>query len=158
MKKNCFLFIYLFSTFASASSLDFDKTVLKINKSVQCLQAKTLPASDGYGMLYSCISGQQGTAKIYINENPGKGTVKNIKIMWNDYFKDVGYGTHLGHVEAYKFVDTVTDMLVPSVSKKLQANFIGHQNFDYETKEFAASYKYHKGPAIEERLITLTPK
>ena len=152
--------VSLFSacTYVHAAPPDFNKTVSSVNKSVKCGQAKTTPASYGMGDLYSCISGAASTAKIFINEDVGTGKVKNIKIMWNDWFQDGGYGLHPDHMEAHSFVDAVTNMFIPSASKKLQANFFDKTPTEYQANGFNAVYSYHRGPKIEERLITLTPK
>lgn len=158
MKNLAFLALASICTYAHAAPPEFSKTVAVVNKSVKCNQAKTTPASDGFGALYGCVSGAASTAKIFINEEAGTGKVKNIKIMWNDWFLEGGYGVHPDHIEAHSFVDAVTKMFVPSISKKLQANFIGQDQAEYDADGYKAIYSYHRGPKIEERLITLTPK
>lgn len=158
--KTLFLaFTLLFSCVASSETLSFEDAKKQISSKLNCDQEKVTPASFGYGALYGCISGGAETAKVFINEEAATGKVENIKVMWNDWFKDVGFGLHPDKKEAQKYLEVVSSLFTPSISKDLNESFFNtSKNKSFQTDKFNVKYTYNKGPAIAERLITISPK
>ena len=74
--------------------LSFQQEAERATKILECPKAKITPASSGLGAIYGCIVGSSETVKFFINEGEDAGKVKNVKLMWNDWFVDMGYGKH----------------------------------------------------------------
>ncbi len=134
-----------FDTFALESKLT--------TKALDCRTPKITPASGDWGALYGCIQGRAETVKWFINEKAGTGKVANIKLMWNDWSKDVGYGIHADKREAQRALDALINIYAPTESQPLNDVFWGNTNRTIESNSFTFDYSYTKGPAIDERLI-----
>lgn len=134
----------------------FDTFVLEskwATKALECRTPKITPASGNWGALYGCIQGRAETVKWFINEKAGTGKVANIKLMWNDWSKDVGYGIHADKREAQRALDALINVYAPTESQPLNDAFWGNTNRTIESNSFTFDYSYTKGPAIDERLI-----
>jgi hypothetical protein len=127
-------------------------------KALNCRNSKVTPASYGMGALYGCIQGKAETVKWFINEAPNTGRVENVKLMWNDWFKDIGYGLHADKQEAEKALKALIKMYAPQKAKEVQQAFWGSSNKAIESDGFVLKYTYSRGPAIDERLIVVTGK
>lgn len=138
--------------------LDFRSEGRRAMEKIACISPKITPAGFGEGALYGCIQGTAQTAKLFINEEPETGAVKNIKVMWNDWFQDVGYGVHPDASEAHLMVKALASLYVPDLERKLVAAFFADINAAFESEDFTVVYTYRRGPKIDERLLVLTPK
>ena len=138
--------------------LSFQKEADRATKMLNCTKAKITPASSGFGALYGCIAGSAETVKFFINEGENVGKVKNVKLMWDDWFIDIGYGKHADKKEAEKYVKAFARLYAPKMEKKLSSIFFSNSNTTMEVGEYQISYTYSKGQKIDERLLVLTPK
>jgi hypothetical protein len=138
--------------------LSFSVEASRAANILPCDESKTISASDGLGEMYSCISGAAQTVKFYINEDPATGSVKNIKLIWNDWFKDVGYGVHADYVFAISMLDAVLTLYPTQDASQIKQVFLANQNRTFWTDQFGLVYTYQRGPAIDERMLVITPK
>jgi hypothetical protein len=93
--------------------------------------------------------------KVFINED-GYGGVENIKLMWNDWTRDTGYGVHTDKAMAEAWVAAIATRYTPlSVDRVLNA-FRGTASASIDGDGHVLEYTYFKGPAIDERLVTIT--
>lgn len=127
-------------------------------KELNCRNSKVTPASYGMGSLYGCIQGKAETVKWFINEVPNTGHVKNVKLMWNDWFKNIGYGLHADKQEAEIALKLLIKLYAPRKSSEVKEAFWGSSNKTIEGDGFVLKYTYSRGPAIDERLIVVTSK
>ena len=153
------LVIFLcFSQNVFGGLLSFQAEADRATKALNCSKAKITPASSGFGALYGCIAGSAETVKFFINEAEGVGKVKNVKLMWNDWFVDIGYGKHADKKEAEKYVKAFARLYAPKMEKKLTSIFFSNSNTTMEIGDYQIAYTYSRGPKIDERLLVLTPK
>lgn len=129
-----------------------------VTKELRCHDSKITPASNEFGALYGCIQGSAKTVKWFINEIPNTNRVKNVKLMWNDWFKDRGYGIHADKSNAQKALTVLIKLYAPQQGKEIEKAFWGKNERAIETKNFVLKYSYYRGPAIDERLIIVTEK
>lgn len=141
-----------------AASLNFTAEASRATAALSCPAPKTLAASPPLGALYSCILGRAQTVKWFINEAHGTGQVLNVKLMWNDWFKDIGDGLHADKAEMHSAVRAFAVLYAPKHEQRLQALVAGSVAGKVETGEAVISYTYRRGPMIDERLLTLIPK
>lgn len=97
--------------------------------------------------------GKGQTAKFFINEQDGK--VKNIKVMWNDWTKDIGNGVHIDKAIAEFMVSTLSVLYAKSLKEELLKTFRGKIGAEFKHGYLSFSYTYNQGPAIGERLIVV---
>ena len=62
------------------------------------------------------------TVKWFINENSNK--VYNVKLLWNDWFKDMGLGIHSDKEEAQKALKVLIKYMPLKNRKKCTAHFL----------------------------------
>lgn len=151
----------IFACFAQSAfggMLSFQAEADRATKALNCQQPKITPASSGLGALYGCIAGAAETVKFFINEAEGTSEVKNVKLMWNDWFVDIGYGIHADKKEAQAFVKAFAKLYAPHMEKKLTSIFFSNSNTTLEVGDYQIAYTYSRGPKIDERLFILTPK
>lgn len=139
-----------------ASGLNFDETVNNMNGILKCKSPKISPPwYDGGGRLYGCVAGKEQTAKVFVNEDGQTNNVENIKIMWNDWTKGP---VHADKKVAQRMLSAVLDKYLPEHKKRLLTVFEERTGTAFEAEKFSIEYRFTKGPAIDERLIILTPK
>jgi hypothetical protein len=68
------------------ATLSFQAEADRATKALSCPRPKITPASSGLDALYGCIVGTAQTVKFFINEAEGTGQVKNVTLIWNDWF------------------------------------------------------------------------
>lgn len=125
---------------------------------LRCKKSKVTPASNGWGALYSCIQGKAETVKWFINEIPGSNKVKNIKFLWNDWFKDMGYGIHSDKHEAQNALNVLITLYAPQKNEEINNAFWGNKDETIVTDSFVIEYTYYRGYEIDERMIVVSRK
>lgn len=145
------------STATPVGPTPFEQEVERVKGVLSCRSSKITPASDGWGALYGCIGGQAETVKFFINEEQGTGKVKSMKFLWNDWFKDRRYGIHADAKDADKMVHDLVKLYPSPNDKVLLLAFKGKKNVTQEGSGYRFEYTYDRGPAIDERMIVVTP-
>jgi hypothetical protein len=146
------------STDAVAGFLSFDDEVKRASTSFKCVGGKITPEDAYLGALYGCIVGKAETVKLFINGVRGTKRVLNVKMMWNDWYKDVGYGIHADKNEARRFVIALADTYAPPLKEQLVSTFFGNQQRVLKYKDLRFEYRLTRGPAIDEHLVVVTEK
>ena len=143
---------------------DFEKETDKIHAKIRkyCRGAKKIsPAQPPvFGKLYGCIGGEAETAKVFVNADPIYGNVINIKVMWNDWFIDIGYGLHADKIEAMEMAMAILDLYVPDQPadqrQELLTTFLsGNIGKVFKYNDLSIEYRYTRGPKIDERLLII---
>ncbi len=111
----------------------------------------------GQPPLWSCLLPPNEVAKVFINGDKGKG-VESVKIMWNDWTKDIGYGVHTDRQLAEAWVTALATRYAPEMVPDVLEAFRGVQPVLIRGSAFDLRYTYGKGPAMAERLITITAR
>lgn len=142
---------------ASAFS-DFMAEAQRNTENIGCVAPKSFPPSGGTGFLYSCVTGKAQTVKLYINEVPNNNKVKNVKLMWNDYTQDMGYGIHTDAKIAKAWAASVATMYASQQVAEVTRAFMGRKNTTIESQRYLLTYTYSQGPAIGEHLLTITER
>jgi hypothetical protein len=163
-----FILIFALTVLTSFSSTShatdklrsFKQEADRITSALKCTDPKTSPANPEMGLnpLYSCIEGRAQTVKLFINGKKGSDKVGNVKLMWNDWFKDLGSGIHADKSVAQRFVKTFSKLYAPEKESQIIEAFFGNANKSFETTNFKITYTFDRGPAINERMLVLTPK
>ncbi|MGA0530777.1 hypothetical protein [Hansschlegelia sp. KR7-227] len=135
----------------------FDDVVRRLRGTLSCRRDKITPAMYGDGRLYGCISGSEETAKVFVNETPAGGGVENIKIMWNDYFRDGPWGLHADSTEAGAHLYGTLAVLAPDAWPRMKAAFAGSAPVEMAANGYTLRYTWTRGPSVHERLVTMTP-
>jgi hypothetical protein len=146
------------SSVALADAPQFQKFASDLNNVLSCKYTKTTPPDELGGTLYMCIAGKAETAKVFINKDEKTGKVENLKIMWNDWFKDAGYGIHPDKKEATGSINLLGKRLTPALTAQMLKAFEGKATATFSTDAWDVKYTYNRGPAIDERLFVFTPK
>ncbi|KFL26811.1 hypothetical protein JP75_25485, partial [Devosia riboflavina] len=92
-----------------------------------------------------------------INED-GDGGVENVKVMWNDWTRDTGYGTHTDQAQAFAWLSALATRYAPQKVDAVLNAFASNSDVSIEGPAHILRYTYWKGPAIDERLVTITAK
>lgn len=163
MKRTVIFFlmviIFCFAQNVFGELLSFQKEADRATKMLNCKDVKITPAGYGLGALYGCITGSAKTVKFFINEKAKDvGKVDNVKLMWNDWFVDIGYGKHADKSDAKAYVKTFAKLYAPKIEKKLESIFFSNSNVTMEVDDYQIAYTYSRGPKIDERLLVLTSK
>jgi hypothetical protein len=162
---NFFVLMVMAMSFATSSAFaeetfgSFSAEAARLGKLVQCPRPKTTPAGSGMGALFGCVMGRAQTAKLFVNESRSRsGVVENVKVMWNDWFKDAGFGLHADKDEASKIVGAVAGLYAPQSKTELTAAFLGGTSATIEEGRFTLVVRVTRGPEIDERLLIITEK
>ncbi len=134
----------------------FDKEARELARIAGCRQMKITAASMGLGPLGGCIEGAAETAKLFVNGASGSDQVKNVKVMWNDWFQDRGYGLHPDRREAGQLLDAVASRYVPDRKDEIRNAFFNRKTLEVTQGAFKIEITHTRGPAIDEHLLTLT--
>ncbi len=110
----------------------------------------------GFGMLFGCIEGDAATAKLFVNEMGNSGQVENVKVMWDDWYKDLGYGLHADRREADEIFTAVVSRYAPDRLAELKRSYFGREPLTVIERAFRLVVAHHRGPAIDQHLLTVT--
>ncbi|WP_143713564.1 hypothetical protein [Variovorax sp. RO1] len=143
---------------ALADAPQFQMFASDLNNVLSCKYTKTTPPDELGGTLYMCIAGKAETAKVFINKDEKTGKVENLKIMWNDWFKEAGYGVHPDKKEATGFINLLSKRLTPALTAPMLKAFEGKATATFSSDAWDVKYTYNRGPAIDERLFVFTPR
>ena len=136
--------------------LTFSDEVDALKRSTGCADEIT-PALPEFGALFGCIRGDAQTAKLFVNQVEGSDRVENVKVMWNDWYRDTGHGLHPDKREARVFVEASVDRYAPGSREELLRLFFESTTEKSLTVDpFTIRYTYVRGPAIDERLLTFS--
>jgi len=139
--------------------LSFSEEARRVTSTVPCRETKIQGGGHpDWGRLYWCLGGNAPeTVKLFINEAPGTNGVKNFKLMWNDWNEDQGYGVHADEETARSFLTQLAALYAPGHESALSEVFFARHNSSLVLGDFEVSYRWTRGPAIDEHLLTLTP-
>jgi hypothetical protein len=126
---------------------------------IDCQSVSINSATANFGKLYSCIQGQGETVKTFLNEAKGTGQVNNIKFLWNDWTKPpatLGYSPHIDQDVAEKAIDNIVLLYAPEVWDLVRGVFFSDEPRKIiRTEIYTITYTYHRGPAMDERMIVI---
>ncbi|GGD48000.1 hypothetical protein [Sinisalibacter lacisalsi] len=105
--------------------------------------------------LWGCVFPGAEVLKLFVNED-GKGGVKNVKIMWNDWTRDNGYGIHADRKIAMSWISALATRYAPHSVEAVVRAFKGTRDVTIDGDGYQLVFSYSKGPAIDERLLSIT--
>ncbi len=137
----------------------FYKEYKLVSRKINCPNPKVIKSTANWeGDLFSCVSGKAETVKLYINEKPSGNEVKNIKLMWNDWTKNMGYGVHTDKGLAANWVAKIADLYAPQKASEVKRMFLNRSNKTITSNNYQLKYTHDVGPAINEHLLVITAK
>jgi hypothetical protein len=148
--------VFTIATPAFAGFDDFGAETAAISALVQC-PAPKITTTPGLPDLYGCIFPGAEVMKVFVNANDNGG-VENVKVMWNDWTRDVGYGVHTDKEIAEGWASAIATKYAPEQVADVLEAFRGTTNKVIDNDRFSLAYTYDVGPSIDERLIVITEK
>lgn len=158
--KVCSISIMLFfSSEALASGqrsfASFKNETATVSKIIKC-PAPKLTKTSGFSDLWGCIYPGAEVVKVFVNAGSNNVDTKNIKFIWNDWTKDIGYGLHKDKVIAGEWVKALATHYAPEDVQAVLAAFKGEEAQSFSADGVTLRYSYLNGPAIDERMIVIT--
>ncbi|PYE87456.1 hypothetical protein [Phyllobacterium leguminum] len=142
---------------ANAAGLkNFADETREISNIIKCPDSKIMK-TEGLPDLWGCIFPGADAVKVFVNASDDNASVSNVKIMWNDWTQDTGYGVHIDKEIAEAWVSALATKYAPEKVAEVLDAFRGKTDTVIEGDGVHVKYTYFKGPAIDERLITITP-
>ena len=129
----------------------------RLTEAIGCQRSKVVDAQSPPA-LWACVGGAHETVKVFVNETDSGGGVKSVKFLWNDWTKDGGYGLHADREVALAWVAAIATVYAPSIVTTVVDAFNGRQERTIESAGFVLRFTYHRGPAIDERMIVITAR
>lgn len=140
---------------AEASMFDtFTAETSAINDILDCKNSG-ITSTPGLPDLWGCSHPVAEVVKVYVNGGESDG-VENVKLMWDDYTKDVGYGLHADREVAELWLASLLSRYASDAVDRMTEAFNGSEDVRVNVDGIAVEYTYSQGPAIGERLITIT--
>jgi hypothetical protein len=135
----------------------FSDESFKIETTISCRFPK-VTKTPGLPDMWGCIHPGAEVVKVFVNAAEDNQSVSNIKIMWNDWTKNIGHGVHTDQDIARDWLEKLLPLYDSDQTDQVIEAFFGKQDREFQTESAIIQYTYWKGPAIDERLITLTPR
>lgn len=132
----------------------FDNEVAAIVELTHCTRGKVTRTS-GQPDLWGCVALGAEVLKLFVNERQDGG-VANVKLMWNDWTRDVGYGVHTDSRLAMAWASAFATRYAPHAVTDIMVAFEGDRSVTIHGEDYVVDYSYDRGPAIDERLLTIT--
>ena len=133
---------------------NYGHAVDQINSTLNCIKPKGVSGLGTAGDLFVCKVGEEVT--LYVNQNLDNNTVKSIKLIWNDYTRDVGYGVHAGTAAAKNAATKLGRMYGLAEPEQLAILMSSEDGAELKSETHAFAYTYRQGPSIDERMILIT--
>lgn len=156
--KNTFLAFIIFMICTSPAYAEFKSFKLETEQMEQLIKCSNPKISTiaGFPDLWSCVSPGAEVVKVFINAKQGNKDVENIKVMWNDWTKDTGYGVHTDKHIAEMWLTAIAEKYAPQQVDEVLSAYKGTSKKTIENSRFILTYSYYSGPAIDERLFVIT--
>ena len=119
--------------------------------------APKVTRTPGLPDLWGCILPGADVVKVFINADEAGG-VENVKVMWNDWTKDNGYGVHTDKAMALAWLAAIATRYAPESVDQVLAAYEGGNQVSVDGPGHVLAYTYWRGPAIDERLFTITAR
>lgn len=136
----------------------FAAEVEALRTSTGCF-GKITPASDGLGPLYGCIWGRAETAKLFVNGKAESAGTRSIKVIWNQWTKDAGYGLGPDRAQAAGFARAVAQRYAPDLRDDIVAAFLSNSEGEevFRANGLIVTVAKSSGPSVREHLLTVEP-
>lgn len=143
--------------FVASPALAFDSFAGETTALADLIKCPTpkLTQDDGLPDMWSCTLPNAEVVKVFINEDGDEG-VEDVKVMWNDWTRETGYGVHTDKAMAEAWVAAIATRYAPTSVDQVLDAFRGNADTAIAGDGHVLEYSYFKGPAIDERLITIT--
>lgn len=82
--------------------------------------------------------------------------VANVKYLWNDWTRDIGYGIHTDSDMARAWPSAIATRHAPERVQDVVDAFGGSRDMVIKFSDYSLRYTHDKGPAIDERLFVIT--
>ncbi len=155
-------FLALLSVPAIAQNGGFHSFIVESTRATEALNCRSPELTEGntvFGALYGCIQGRAETAKFFINEDADQpDRVSNVKVIWNDWHYDTGYGLHADSVEAAGMIEALASLYAPKLTEHLIDVFNGDVDRIIDGIGFRFEFTFFHGPSIDERMIVVTER
>jgi hypothetical protein len=93
-----------------------------------------------------------------LHRRQGKG-VEKVTVIWDDSTKDLSYGgVHSDQGIAEALLAALATRYAPASFAEVLDAFRGTKPKTIRSASFGLRYTYRRGPAIDERLLTITQK
>lgn len=138
----------------AADFQSFNAETTAVSDTINCPQPKVTKTS-GMPDIWGCILPGAEVLKVFVNA-ADSGGVENIKIMWNDWTRDTGYGVHTDKAMAEAWVTALATRYASTQVQEVLTAFRGTTAVTIKGDGVSLEFTYYKGPAIDERLITVT--
>lgn len=132
----------------------FENEVAAVTDLTRCARGKVTRTS-GLPDLWGCVAPGAEVLKLFVNEGQDGG-VANVKLMWNDWTRDVGYGVHTDGRLAMAWASALATRYAPLAIEDIMRAFEGDRSVTILGEGYVVNYSYDRGPAIDERLLTIT--
>jgi hypothetical protein len=146
------------SSDAATGFQPFIDEVAVLRDTAGCSNPKVTPAEMGLGALFGCIEGSAETAKLFVNEEPGTGRVENVKVMWNDWFRDTGHGLHSDRLDAERLLNAVLARYAPDQGELIRQAYFSGRTHDGAAGPYRLRVTHTRGPSIEEHLLVVAAR
>ncbi|MBU2952181.1 hypothetical protein [Marinobacter sp. F3R08] len=143
---------------SGASFERFNSETKRVTSEIKCSSPKVTSGSGSWGALYGCVGGRSQTVKLFINEDPSNGHVKNVKFLWNDWTQDGGFGTHSDKALAQTWVSILGTLYAPHKVDQVIDAFFGESDTTIDGDTHLLQYTYDSGPGIDQRMIVVVEK
>ncbi len=152
--KTKFVALLLSAYATSASAFDtFQNETATLDGLISCPNG-SITVTPGFDDLWGCVFPGAEVVKVFVNAD--NKNVENVKFMWNDWTRDVGYGVHTDRDVAQDRLLIVATKYAPEAAEDLVAAFSGTSGTVFQNQDYTLTYTYLKGPSIDERLVTIT--
>lgn len=132
---------------------DFEYEIARLTEESSCSGHDTQGEAAGLGALFSCVAGPAETAKLFVNGQSGGSGVANVKVMWNAWQEDRGYGVVADRDEARLLAAAAAGLFMPEYREEVVAAFMTGEPREFAGEDFHATVSLTAGPAIDEHLV-----
>ncbi|RYE71922.1 MAG: hypothetical protein EOO81_04725 [Oxalobacteraceae bacterium] len=148
-------FVATIATTSTFAFEPFSDETAAIAHTIKC-PAPKITNTPGMADLWGCIIPGAEVVKVFVNADDANASVRNVKIMWNDWTRDTGYGVHTDKAMAEAWLTALATRYAPEQVAEVLAAFRGAIDTTIAGNGVNLTYTYFKGPAIDERLVTIT--
>ena len=110
------------------------------------------------GTGYANLIGEEELVKTFANKAKNSTAIRDVKVMWNDYWKS--NDIHAEHQDlelAEQMVTTMIDLYAPKLRDVVFKAYFRNEDRSFETEHFLLEFTYYRGPSIDQRLMVIKP-
>lgn len=134
----------------------FEREHSAISDKIDCTKTFLDPGDGNGSSLWGCTGGSQLSVKVFVNETDFGHEVRDIKFLWRDENRNLGYGLHIDKETANKWLLVIADIYAPDKWSEVFDAFHSKEGMIIKSNTHTLSYSFQPSANDDARMLIIS--